>query len=247
MFTTAGSGGRGDMAEVEVRGLRKTFGPVTAVRGVSFTAPAGQVTGFLGPNGSGKTTTLRVLLGLVRPSAGEALIAGVPYRRLARPRRTVGALLEAPGFHPGRRARDHLRVLAAADGIPDRRVGQVLDQVDLASSAGRRVREFSLGMRQRLGLAAALLADPRVLLLDEPANGLDPAGIAWLRGLLRSLAGEGRTVVVASHVLGEVAQTVDHVVIVSAGRLRFAGPLREIGETSNALESAFLSLTALPG
>src|SRR6266568_1743953 len=180
-----GGGGRGDMAEVEVRGLRKTFGPVT---------------GFLGPNGSGKTTTLRVLLGLVRPSAGEALIAGVPYRRLARPRRTVGALLEAPGFHPGRRARDHLHVLAAADGIPDRRVGQVLDQVDLASSAGRRVREFSLGMRQRLGLAAALLADPRVLLLDEPANGLDPAGIAWLRGMPRGLADEGRTVIVASHV-----------------------------------------------
>jgi ABC-2 type transport system ATP-binding protein len=235
------------VAEVEVRDLTKTFGRVTAVRGVSFTAPGGQVTGFLGPNGSGKTTTLRVLLGLVRPSAGEALIGGIPYRRLARPRRTVGALLEAPGFHPGRRARDHLRVLAAADGIPERRVGEVLDQVDLASAAGRRVREFSLGMRQRLGLAAALLADPEVLLLDEPANGLDPAGIAWLRGLLRSLAGEGRTVVVASHVLSEMAQTVDHVVIVSAGQLRFAGPLGGIGETSNALESAFLTLTALPG
>jgi ABC-2 type transport system ATP-binding protein len=232
------------MTEIEVRDLTRTFGRVTAVRGVSFTAPAGKVTGFLGPNGSGKTTTLRMLLGLVRPSAGAALIGGVPYGRLARPRRSVGALLDAAGFHPGRRARDHLRVLAVAGGIPGRRVGEVLDQVDLASSANRRVREFSLGMRQRLGLAAALLGDPPVLLLDEPANGLDPAGIAWLRGLLRTLAGEGRTIVLASHVLGEVAQTADHVVIVSAGQLRFAGPLREIGETNSELEPAFLRLTA---
>lgn len=235
------------MAAVEVRGLTKTFGRVTAVRDLSFTAPAGKVTGFLGPNGSGKTTTLRVLLGLVRPSAGEALIGGVPYGRLVRPRCRVGALLEATGFHPGRRARDHLRVLAVAGGMPDRRVDEVLGQVDLATVASRRVREFSLGMRQRLGLAAALLGDPEVLLLDEPANGLDPAGAAWLRGLLRSLASEGRTVVVASHVLSEVAQTVDHVVIVSAGQLRFAGPLGEIGETNTALESAFLKLTAIPG
>ena len=232
------------MTEIEVRDLTKTFGRVTAVRAVSFTAPAGKVTGFLGPNGSGKTTTLRMLLGLVRPSAGAALIGGVPYGRLARPRRSVGALLEATGFHPGRRARDHLHVLAAAGGIPGRRVDEVLDQVDLASSANRRVREFSLGMRQRLGLAAALLGDPPVLLLDEPANGLDPAGIAWLRGLLRGLAGEGRTIVLASHVLGEVAQTADHVVIGSGGQLRFAGPLREIGETDSALEPAFLRLTA---
>ena len=231
------------MMEIEVRDLTKTFGRVAAVRGVSFTAPAGQVTGFLGPNGSGKTTTLRMLLGLVRPSEGVALIGGVPYGRLARPRRSVGALLEATGFHPGRRARDHLHVLAAAGGIPGRRVDEVLDQVDLASSANRRVREFSLGMRQRLGLAAALLGDPPVLLLDEPTNGLDPAGIAWLRNLLRGLAGEGRTIVLASHVLGEVAQTADHVVIVSAGQLRFAGPLREIGQTNSALESAFLELT----
>src|SRR6266567_2050439 len=235
------------MTEVEVRGLMKTFGRVTAVAGLSFTAPAGKVTGFLGPNGSGKTTTFRAVLGLVRPSAGEALIGGVPYRRLTRPRRCVGALLEATGFHPGRRARDHLRVLAAACDLPDRRVDEVLGQVDLASSAHRRVREFSLGMRQRLGLAAALLGDPQVLLLDEPANGLDPAGIAWLRGLLRGLANEGRTIIVASHVLSEVAQTADHVVIVSAGQVRFAGPLGEIGPTNNALESAFLKLTAAPG
>src|SRR5215472_14549063 len=218
-------------AGVEIRGLTKIFGRVTAVHDMSFTAPAGRVTGFLGPNGSGKTTTLRMALGLVRPDAGEALIGGVRYDRLDRPRRHVGAVLEATGFHPGRRARDHLRVLAGAAQIPDRRVDEVLDQVDLTSSARRRVREFSLGMRQRLGLAAALLGDPGVLLLDEPANGLDPAGIAWLRGLLRALADEGRTVVVASHVLSEVAQTVDHIVIVSEGRLRFDGPLGDIGAT----------------
>jgi ABC-2 type transport system ATP-binding protein len=236
------------MAEIEVRGLTKTFGTVTAVRDMSFTAPAGKVTGFLGPNGSGKTTTLRVVLGLIRPSAGEATVGGVPYRRLAQPRRRVGALLEATGFHPGRRAREHLRVLAAASGgLPDRRVDEVIDLVDLSPSANRRVREFSLGMRQRLGLAAALLGDPQVLLLDEPANGLDPAGIAWLRALLRALAGEGRTIVVASHVLSEVAQTADHVVIVNAGELRFSGPLRELGASGHALESAFLKLTAVPG
>jgi ABC-2 type transport system ATP-binding protein len=235
------------MTEIEVRGLTKTFGAVTAVRDVSFTAPDGKITGFLGPNGSGKTTTLRVALGLIRPSAGEVLIGGVPYRRLAQPRRRVGALLEAAGFHPGRRARDHLRVLAAPAGLPDRRVDEVLGLVDLGPSGNRRVREFSLGMRQRLGLAAALLGDPQVLLLDEPANGLDPAGIAWLRALLRSLAGEGRTIVVASHVLSEVAQTADQAVIVTAGQLRFAGPLRELGGSGRALESAFLKLTAVPG
>ena len=233
--------------ELEMRGLTKTFGPVTAVREVSFRAPAGQVTGLLGPNGSGKTTTLRATLGLVRPTAGTALIGGLPYRNLPRPRRIVGAMLEATGFHPGRRARDHLRVLAAAADVPDQRVGEVLDQVGLAEAAGRRVRGFSLGMKQRLGLAAALLGDPQVLLLDEPANGLDPAGIAWLRGLLRGLADEGRTILVASHVLGEVAQTADRVVIVSSGRVRFAGPLDELGGTGTALESAFLRLTGAQG
>jgi len=233
--------------EVEVRGLTKTFGRVTAVRGMSFTAPAGKVTGFLGPNGSGKTTTLRVVLGLVRPDTGAALIGGVPYGRLARPRRTVGALLEASGFHPGRRARDHLLVLADAAGVAGTRVDEVLGQVGLAAAADRRVREFSLGMRQRLGLAGALLGDPQVLLLDEPANGLDPAGIAWLRGLLRGLADDGRTVIVASHVLSEIAQTADHVVIVSDGQVRFAGALGDIGASGNALESAFLKLTATAG
>src|SRR6202042_609484 len=221
--------------ELEVRGLTKTFGPVTAVREVSFRAPAGQVTGLLGPNGSRKTTTLRATLGLVRPTAGTVLIGGLAYRNLPRPRRIVGAMLEATGFHPGRRARDHLRVLAAAADVADQRVDEVLDQVGLAGAEGRRVRGFSLGMKQRLGLAAALLGDPQVLLFDEPANGLDPAGIAWLRGLLRDVAGQGRGVVVASHGLAEVAQTADHVVILSGGRLRFAGPLRELGATGGAL------------
>jgi ABC-2 type transport system ATP-binding protein len=231
------------VTKIEVSGLTKRFGRVTAVSDLSFTAPAGQVTGFLGPNGSGKTTTLRTLLGLVRPDAGKALIGGQPYGDLAQPRRTVGALLEATGFHPGRRARDHLRVLAAGAGISGGRVDEVLRQVDLMPSADRRVRAFSLGMRQRLGVAAALLGDPQVLVLDEPANGLDPAGMAWLRGLLRTLAAEGRTVLVASHVLSEIAQTVDHVVIVSGGGLRFAGPLAEIGTANGALEDAFLKLT----
>jgi ABC-2 type transport system ATP-binding protein len=232
--------------DVEVRGLTKTFGRVTAVRNLSFTAPAGQVTGLIGPNGSGKTTTLRVALGLVRPSAGTVLIGGARYAELRRPRRTAGAMLEATGFHPGRRARDHLRVLAAAAGVPERRVGEVLAEVGLADAAGRRIRGFSLGMRQRLGLAGALLGDPPVLLLDEPANGLDPAGIAWLRGLLRGLAAQGRTVVIASHVLGEVAQTAGQVVIVSGGRLRFAGPLSQLGTDGGSLESAFLRLTGAP-
>jgi ABC-2 type transport system ATP-binding protein len=235
------------MTEVEVRGLTKTFGRVTAVRELSFRAPAGMVTGFLGPNGSGKTTTLRAVLGLVRPTAGEALIGGVRYQQLGQPRRSVGAVLEATGVHPGRRARDHLRVLAAADGVPASRVDEVLERVELTASAGRRVRGFSLGMRQRLGLAAALLGDPGVLLLDEPANGLDPAGIAWLRGLLRSLVAEGRTVIVASHQLSEVAQTVDQVVIVSGGELRFAGSLAGLGAPDSTLESAFLKLTVPAG
>jgi ABC-2 type transport system ATP-binding protein len=231
------------MTDVTACGLAKTFGRMTVVRDMSFTAPAGKITGFLGPNGSGKTTTLRMTLGLVQPTRGTALIGGVPYDQLDHPRRRVGALLEATGFHPGRRARDHLRVLAAAERIPDRRVEEVLGQVDLAEAADRRVRGFSLGMRQRLGIAAALLGDPDVLILDEPVNGLDPAGIAWLRGLLRRLAAEGRTIVLASHLLGEIAQTASHVLIVSAGQLRFAGPLHEIGETNEALESAFLNLT----
>ena len=232
-----------DISDITVSGLSKDFGRVPAVRDLTFEAPGGQVTGFLGPNGAGKTTTLRMVLGLVRPSAGTALIDGKRYAELPHPRRTVGAVLEATGFHPGRRAREHLRILAEVTGVPARRVDEVLDEVELTGAADRRVGGFSLGMRQRLGLAAALLGDPRVLVLDEPGNGLDPAGMAWLRGLLRTLAGEGRAVVVSSHVLAEVAQTVDRVVIVHKGRLRYAGPLADLGTDAAGLESAFLRLT----
>jgi ABC-2 type transport system ATP-binding protein len=231
------------MTDVQVSGLTKVYGSVPAVRDLTFTARAGRVTGFLGPNGSGKTTTLRALLGLVRPTAGEALIGGRRYADLDRPRQVVGALLEAGGVHPGRRARAHLRCLAIAAGLPPARVEQVLARVELTGVADRRVRGFSLGMRQRLGLAAALLGDPAVLVVDEPANGLDPAGIAWLRGQLRALAAAGTTVLMASHVLGEVARTADDVVIVSGGQLRYAGPVGDLGD----IEASFLRLTATAG
>ena len=191
-------------------GLRKKFGHVVAVQDVSFTVAYGRITGFLGPNGAGKTTTLRMLLGLIRPDAGTAAIAGRPYPDLASPARTVGALLDAAA-HPGRSGRDHLRVLAAAAGIPRERASQLLATVGLQHAARQRAGGYSLGMRQRLGLAAALLGDPAVLVLDEPANGLDPQGIRWLRDLLRSLAAEGRAVLVSSHILAEVAQTADDV------------------------------------
>ena len=207
------------MASIAVERLTKRFGPVLAVDELTFEIDSGTVTGFLGPNGAGKTTTLRMLLGLVTPSSGSATIGGVAYRDLAHPVRHVGAVLEASSFHPARRAHDHLRVLAIAAGIPDRRVEEVLARVGLSDAAGRRVGGFSLGMRQRLGLAAALLGDPEVLILDEPANGLDPEGVHWLRGFLRSFADQGRTVLVSSHLLAEVAQTVDHVVIIARGRL----------------------------
>jgi ABC-2 type transport system ATP-binding protein len=207
------------MAAISVQGLTKRFGDVLAVDHLSFDVGPGTVTGFLGPNGAGKTTTLRMLLGLVAPTSGTATIDGRPYRELADPLRRVGAVLEAGGFHPGRSARDHLRVLAKAAGLPAGRVGEVLEQVGLAAAGRRRVGGFSLGMRQRLGLAAALLGDPEVLVLDEPANGLDPEGVHWLRGLVRGLADQGRTVLVSSHLLAEVAQTVDRVVIIDRGRL----------------------------
>jgi ABC-2 type transport system ATP-binding protein len=207
------------MAAISVQGLTKRFGDVLAVDRLSFEVGPGTVTGFLGPNGAGKTTTLRMLLGLVAPTSGTATIDGRPYRELADPLRRVGAVLEAGGFHPGRSARDHLRVQATAAGLPARRIGEVLEQVGLAAAGRRRVGGFSLGMRQRLGLAAALLGDPEVLVLDEPANGLDPEGVHWLRGLVRGLADQGRTVLVSSHLLAEVAQTVDRVVIIDRGRL----------------------------
>jgi ABC-2 type transport system ATP-binding protein len=230
---------------IAVRGLTKRYGPVTAVNALAFDVEPGLVTGFLGPNGAGKTTTLRMLLGLVGPTEGEALIDGRRYAELADPRRAVGAVLETTGFHPGRSGRDHLRVLAQAAGIPRSRVDEVLGWVGLADAAGRRVRGYSLGMRQRLGLAAALLGDPRVLILDEPGNGLDPAGLAELRELLRGLAAGGRTILMSSHVLSEVAQTVDRVIIIAGGTLRYAGPLAELTSTQGeTLEAAFLRLTA---
>jgi ABC-2 type transport system ATP-binding protein len=207
------------MAAISVQGLTKRFGDVLAVDRLDFEVDRGTVTGFLGPNGAGKTTTLRMLLGLVAPTSGTATIDGRPYRELPDPVRRVGAVLEASGFHPGRSARDHLRVLAIAAGLAPRRVDEVLEQTGLATAARRRVGGFSLGMRQRLGLAAALLGDPDVLVLDEPANGLDPEGVHWLRGLVRGLADRGRTVLVSSHLLAEVAQTVDQVVIIDRGRL----------------------------
>ncbi len=207
------------MAVITIEGLTKRFGDVLAVDDLSFEVDQGTVVGFLGPNGAGKTTTLRMLLGLVTPTSGTARIDGQPYRALADPVRHVGAVLEASSFHPGRSARSHLRVVATAAGLPLARADAVLAQVGLAEAARRRVGGFSLGMRQRLGLATALLGDPQMLILDEPANGLDPEGVHWLRGLLRDLADQGCTVLVSSHVLAEVAQTVDQVVIIARGRL----------------------------
>lgn len=213
---------------VAVSGLTKRFGPLTAVDDLSFTVAPGRVTGFLGPNGAGKTTTLRLLLGLASPDAGSVSIGGIQYGQRPRPAQHVGAALEAAGFHPGRSARDHLRIYAPEVGVPDARCDEVLAMVGLTESADRRVGGFSTGMRQRLALAATLLGDPQVLLLDEPANGLDPEGIAWLRQFLRYLAGQGRTVLLSSHVLSEVEQTVDDVVIIAKGRLVHASSLADL-------------------
>jgi len=204
---------------ITVRGLTKRYGTTLAVDDLSFDIEQGKVTGFLGPNGAGKTTTMRVLVGLAPADAGHALVLGQPYRSLAHPARRVGTLLDGAGFHPSRTARNHLRVLAATGRIPEGRVEEVLHDVELAEAADRKVGGFSLGMRRRLGLASALLGGPEVLVLDEPANGLDPAGIRWLRELLRSFAAGGGTVFVSSHVLAEVAQTADEVVVVNRGRL----------------------------
>lgn len=219
---------------IQVEHLTKDFGSVRAVDDLTFSVHPGRVTGFLGPNGAGKTTTLRMLLGLVRPTAGTATIGGLRYAEIEQPTRAVGAAIEASGFHPGRSARDHLRVLTPAVGVPDARADEVLALVGLAPVANRRVGGFSLGMRQRLALATTLLGDPRVLLLDEPANGLDPEGIVWLRGFLRHLADEGRTVLVSSHVLAEVQQTVDDVVIIARGRLVQASPLAGLAAAVSA-------------
>jgi ABC-2 type transport system ATP-binding protein len=203
---------------IEVEHLTKRFRKTVAVDDLSFKVREGSITGFLGPNGAGKTTTLRVVLGLVRPTSGTARVLGRLYRELDSPTREVGAVLEASNFHPGRSGRNHLRVLAAATGFPASRVDEVLALVGLTADAGRRTGGYSLGMRQRLSLAGALLGDPQVLVLDEPANGLDPQGIRWLRELLRSLAGEGRTILISSHVLAEVEQIADEVVIIHRGK-----------------------------
>ena len=210
---------------IEVRGLTKRHGTRTAVDGLTFQVAPGRVTAFLGRNGAGKSTTMRMLVGLDRPSAGTARIAGRAYAELAEPMRTVGALLDSGAAHPGRTARDHLLWLAHSHRIGAGRVDEVLNTVELSGVARRRVRGFSLGMRQRLGIAVALLGDPSVLLLDEPANGLDPEGIRWLRTVLRSLAEEGRTVLVSSHLMGEVARTADHLLVVGQGRLLADTPL----------------------
>ena len=230
------------MAHIQIQGLVKRYGPVTAVDNLSFQVQPGTVTGFLGPNGAGKTTTLRMLLGLVTPDAGSATINGRRYAEMAEPLHQVGAVLEA-SFHPGRTARAQLRIQALSADADPSRVDDVLRLVGLADAADRRFGGFSLGMRQRLGLATALLADPELLILDEPANGLDPEGIRWLRGLLRGFAAEGGTVLISSHMLAEVAQTIDSAVIVHHGRLVVQAPVAELTAGGTDLETAFFHLT----
>jgi ABC-2 type transport system ATP-binding protein len=216
------------VSAIEIDGASKHFGHVHAVNDLSFTVEAGRVTGFLGPNGAGKSTTLRILLGLIHADGGSATFDGRRYDELTHPSAQVGAVLENAGFHPGRSGRNHLRVLASAGRHPARRVEEVLEVVDLSEAADRRVKGYSMGMRQRLAIAAALLGDPEVLILDEPTNGLDPPGIRWVRDLLRSEAGRGRAVLVSSHLLSEVAQSVDDVVVISHGVLRASGPLEHV-------------------
>ena len=213
---------------IEVAGLTKHFGPVKAVDDLSFTVDEGRVTGFLGPNGAGKTTTLRMLLGLVNPTSGTATVHGQPFTTLNDPVHTVGAVLDGGMLHPGRSGRNHLRTLAKAAGIGNQRVEELLELVALSDAAHRRAGGYSLGMRQRLGLAAALIGDPKVLVLDEPANGLDPQGIRWLRDFLRRLAGEGRAVLISSHQLAELGQTADDVVVIAKGRSVAQAPLQDI-------------------
>jgi ABC-2 type transport system ATP-binding protein len=230
------------MAIIQAHGLTKNYGPVRAVDDLSFSVEQGSVTGFLGPNGAGKTTTLRMLLGLVAADAGTATIGGRAYAALPEPLHLIGAVLEATSFHPGRTARNHLRIQALAAAVDPARIDDVLGLVQLTAAADRRIGGFSLGMRQRLGLATALLADPQILILDEPTNGLDPEGVHWLRGLLRGFAAEGGTVLVSSHMLAETAQTVDSVVIIDRGRLITQSPLASL-LAHGGLEDAFLELT----
>jgi ABC-2 type transport system ATP-binding protein len=222
---------------IEVRGLTKQYagkgsasgpGAITAVDDLTFDVRPGKVTGFLGPNGAGKSTTMRIVLGLDRPTRGRALVAGRPFGEFGEPMRAAGALLDAGAVHPGRSGRDHLRVAARTNGIPLRRVDEVVDQVGLGSAARRRVRGYSLGMRQRLGIASALLGDPAVLLFDEPMNGLDLDGVRWIRGLVRRLADEGRTVLLSSHLMSEMEQTADHLIIIGRGRLIADASMQEV-------------------
>ncbi|MFF9278168.1 ABC transporter ATP-binding protein [Streptomyces griseosporeus] len=219
------------MTSIDVRDLTKQYGSRRAVDHLTFRVQPGRVTGFLGPNGAGKSTTLRLVLGLDRPTHGTATIGGRAYAAIPEPLRAVGALLDAGAAHGSRTGRDHLRVLAASNRLPERRVDEVLEETGLAPVARRRVRTYSLGMRQRLGIAAALLGDPAVVLLDEPSNGLDPEGIVWIRGLLRRLAAEGRTVLVSSHLMNETASFADHLVVLGRGRLLADLPLREFIDT----------------
>ncbi|SDL03476.1 ABC-2 type transport system ATP-binding protein [Glycomyces sambucus] len=231
---------------IEVNHLTKRYRGGTAVDDLTFTVEPGRVTGFLGPNGAGKSTTIRMVLGLDRPTAGSALIGGRQYAEFKRPLTAVGALLEASDLHPGRSARDHLLWLAASNGLGRKRVQEVLEETGLSEAAGKRVRAFSLGMRQRLGIAAALLGDPGVLILDEPVNGLDPEGVIWVRNLAKRLAGEGRTVLVSSHLMAEMALTASHLVVIGRGRLLADLPTEEfVSAHSGAnLEEAFMRLTS---
>jgi ABC-2 type transport system ATP-binding protein len=230
-------------ATIEVRGLRKRYGRTVAVDGLSFTVHPGHVTGFVGPNGAGKSTTMRILLGLDSADEGSVLIAGVAYRTLREPLRQVGALLDATAVHPGRRGRDHLLWQAHSNGIPARRVDEVLSMVGLEDAARRRAGGYSLGMLQRLGIAAALLGDPGVLILDEPVNGLDPEGVRWIRGLLRSLAAEGRAVLVSSHLLSELSDTAEHLLVIGRGRLIADTTVAELLAKHPTLEDAYFELT----
>jgi ABC-2 type transport system ATP-binding protein len=230
---------------IAVRGLSKSFRGQAAVEDVHFDVLAGRVVGLLGPNGAGKTTTMRMILGLAAADSGAALIHGRPYRELDRPALTLGAVLDTGGLHPGRSGRDHLRIVAAEIGVPSARIDTVLDEVDLRAAADRRVAGYSLGMRQRLALAAALLGEPSTLILDEPANGLDPAGMRWLRRLIRSFADAGGSVLLSSHVLSEVALVADDIVVIVDGRVAAAGELAAtVAEHGGDLENFYLDLTA---
>jgi len=234
------------MDGIAVHGLTKRFGRIVAVDELTFTLQPGRVTGFVGRNGAGKTTTLRMLLGLTRPTGGTATVAGRPYADLRDPMRHVGALIDPSVFHPGRTGRNALGAIARMTRIGDGRVGEVLELVDLAGAADRRVGGYSLGMRQRLALAAALLGDPATLILDEPANGLDPDGVRWLRSLIRGLGAQGRSVLVSSHLLAELAQAVDDMIIIEKGRLVVHAPMPALTTGDESLEDAFLRLTGIP-